>query len=238
MCLEEEIYRLVKLNKDLIITSFKNQGYKILYLADKLVEIFGGGYEEFIKTQLTDANKNEQIAILTVFKGQEIVELERKFPNADVYVMSEEYNRMESRLEITTEETVSHYLSIFGYGGICFAGKGPIINELRLLSESLPKNDSCHKVLHVTEYMDTRMEQIPQEYYNCGMRDVLYELKEFAAFPEEIRQELNYPENSETLRNGQSKSSEEMAGELSLQIKHRCPSGLLINMVWDSGWMM
>lgn len=44
MCLEKEIYRLVKLNKDIIITSFKSQGYKILYLADELlVEIFGGG---------------------------------------------------------------------------------------------------------------------------------------------------------------------------------------------------
>lgn len=41
---EKEIYRLVELNKDIIITSFKNQGYRFLYLADELLpEIFGGG---------------------------------------------------------------------------------------------------------------------------------------------------------------------------------------------------
>ena len=44
MCKEQEIYRLVELNKDIILKFFKSSGCKGLYLADKrLVEIFTGG---------------------------------------------------------------------------------------------------------------------------------------------------------------------------------------------------
>lgn len=132
--------------------------------------------------------------MLTLYRNQKIFELERECPKLDVYVMSEEYARMESRLNIVSKESVSRYLNLFGYDGICFKGNGLIISGLKTISEHILKKDTSHKVLQVTEYIDTENCDHLCGYYNCGMRDVLYELKEFAVFPEEIKKELEYPE--------------------------------------------
>lgn len=154
----------------------------------------GGGYENFIKTQLTEADKNERAAILTVFKDQEIVELEREFPNTDVYVMSEEYNRMESRLEKVTEEMLLQYLALFGYDSIQVKGESAIMDKLRFLSRHVQKKDFHQNILYVTEYMDTKNSQVSCGRYSIGIRDVLYELNELSVFPDEIKMKLNCPE--------------------------------------------
>ena len=155
---------------------------------------FSGGYEEFIKTQLTDANKNERAAILTVFKDQEIIELEKEVPNSDVYVMSEEYARMEKRLSKVTEERLFQYLTLFGYGSIQVEGEGAIMDKLRFLSRHIQKKNLQQNTLYVTEYMDTKNSRVSCGCYNIGIRDILYELNELSVFPDEIKGKLNCPE--------------------------------------------
>ncbi len=132
--------------------------------------------------------------MLTVFKSRKIVELERDFPNVDIYVMSEEYARMERRLTEVTEEMLLQYLALFGYDGIRVEGEGAIMDRFRFLSRHVQKKGFHQNILCVTEYMETENSQASCGYYRIGIRDVLYELSRFSVFPDEIRLKLNCPE--------------------------------------------
>lgn len=210
MCLEKEIYRLVELNKDIIIRLFKSRGYDALYLADEEISVIFEDIDGFVKKQLSESDKDKKTAVLTIIKTQKVYDLESKFPQAEIYVMSEEYARMERRLSEITEETLTQYLALFGYDGIHVKGEGAIMDRLKFLSRHIQKNDLRQKILYVTEYIDTEEGQVPCGCYSIGIRDILYELSKLSAFPDEIKMRLNCPEQ---FRDFLKRSVETLGGE-------------------------
>jgi len=183
-----EIYRLVELNKEIIIQIFRNKGYQYILIVDKVLMPVFEGYEDYVFTNVKMC-KAYQGAMLCLEKSEDVLEIEKNNAQLDSFVLTTEYNRMKRQLKKVTKESVNAYKEMFGYSSIICEGEGECIKEIEVLKgrELSERPDA----LHITEYIDTRNGgDEKKECYTLGIRQFLYELEVLATFPEEIKPDL------------------------------------------------
>lgn len=182
---KEEIYRLVRLNSELIIHLFKSESYDYLLIVDDELMPYFEKYRDYVHANVDECHGKKGI-MLCMNKDERIIDIEKRFSDIKCVVLQVEYDRMNRQISVITKESIDAYKAMFGYSSIVYQGSGVCINRLREIygKEELLISDG----LCITEYIDTENNE------NCctlGVRQFLFELEVFATFPAEIRDKWN-----------------------------------------------
>ena len=124
--------------------------------------------------------------MLSIQRDESTLEVEETLADLKIFVMEEEYSRMEKQLSQVEKKNIFDHLRFFGYSDICFEGDGELINLLRKKAGSMGQEATGEAVLCITEYIDTRSTDRKTSGCCLGIRQFLYELEVFATFPDEI----------------------------------------------------